>query len=354
MSSQLIVRVHTDAAAAEQIVCDWTALWERCPAATTFQRPEWILSWMRAFQPEQPLIVEVRDGSRLVGIAPFLIYKEGTHRTLGLMGGGVSDYLDVLVEGHSVQHNALNEDGIPRTLSAILSWITRPEFPWDMLNFTDLSSASPLLTLAGNGIRSSHHDVCTHFLVPPGTKHIREVISKHKYENIRNARFRLQRDGTARIELATQETVNEFLNALFALHGTRWGQLGKPGVLADDGIQAFHRDVARELLRRGVLRFYGLRLEAHPVAMLYSFFEREVVYCYLQGFDPAYAKLSTGTLLLGTAIQDAIHEDKKRIDLLRGQESYKYHWGVQDSATFRIQAQREVLLQMQRNNRIAA
>jgi CelD/BcsL family acetyltransferase involved in cellulose biosynthesis len=348
MNSQLRVTVLRNSEAAEQVVRDWTALWERCPAATTFQRPEWILSWMGAFRPEQPLIVEVRDGSRLVGIAPFLIYKERADRILGLMGGGVSDYLDILVEDNST------EDGIPRTISSILSYITRSEFSWDVLNFTDLSSASTLLTVVEDGIRSSHHDICTQILVPPGTRHIREVISKHKYENLRNACFRLQREGAAHIELATQETLEEFLDALFEIHETRWEELGKPGVLADEKIRVFHREVARELLRLGVLRFYGLRLNGHLVAMLYSFFEREVVYCYLQGFDPAYSKLSTGTLLLGTAIEDALHEGKKRIDFLRGQEPYKYNWGVKDSATFRIQVQREVLVQMPRNNTVAA
>ncbi|MCU1296672.1 MAG: hypothetical protein JWO91_950 [Acidobacteriaceae bacterium] len=354
MNSQLRVTVLKNAEAAEQIVRDWTGLWERCPAATPFQRPEWILSWIHAFRPEQPLIVEVRDGSRLIGVAPFLIYKEGADRILGLMGGGVSDYLDILVEGTSVGDNALNEDGIPRTLSAILSCITQSEFPWDVLNLTDLSSASPLLTIDEDGIRSSHHDVCTQLLVPPDAEHIREVISKHKYENLRNARFRLQREGTAHIEFATQETLSEFLDALFELHRTRWEQNGQPGVLADEKSQGFHREVARELLRLGVLRFYGLRLGGHLVAMLYSFFEREVVYCYLQGFDPGYAKLSTGTLLLGTAIEDALHQGKKRIDFLRGQESYKYNWGVKDSATFRIQVRRQLLAEMQRDSIIAA
>jgi CelD/BcsL family acetyltransferase involved in cellulose biosynthesis len=164
----------------------------------------------------------------------------------------------------------------------------------------------------------------------------------------------LQRLGAAHIELATQETLNEFLDALFELHRTRWEQIGQPGVLADVKIQAFHREVARELLRLGVLRFYGLRLGGYLVAMLYSFFEREVVYCYLQGLDPGYAKLSTGTLLLGTAIEDALHEGKKRIDFLRGQESYKYNWGVKDSATFRIQVRQQLLAEMQLDSIVAA
>jgi CelD/BcsL family acetyltransferase involved in cellulose biosynthesis len=124
----------------------------------------------------------------------------------------------------------------------------------------------------------------------------------------------------------------------------RWKEFGESGVLADPHIQAFHREVTPELLDRKVLRFYGLRLEGRLVATLYSFFEREAVYCYLQGFDPAYASLSAGTLLLGAVLEDAISEGKKRVDFLRGQESYKYSWGVKDAPTRRIIAARQSII----------
>src|ERR1700730_5553242 len=106
-SGDLTVSVLRNPAGVERIAPEWRLLWERCPLATTFQRPEWIISWMHTFQPLDPLIVEVRRNHRLTGIAPFLIYEDGSRRILGLMGGGVSDYLDILVE----------DDGVSRVLS---------------------------------------------------------------------------------------------------------------------------------------------------------------------------------------------------------------------------------------------
>ena len=329
--ADLTVRVLRDPAAVERIAADWRSLWERCPLATPFQRPEWIISWMHTFQPLDPLIVEVRQNHRLTGIAPLLIYEAGSRRILGLMGGGVSDYLDILVE----------DDGVPPVLSAILDSTTRSELSWDTLNLTDLSAASPLLTLSKHPfVKCGYHDVCTELPLPSNAKHIKAVIPAHKYDNLKNALSRLQRAGVDSIELARPETLDEFLNALFELHESRWKELGQSGVLADTKIQAFHRKTARQLLRRGILRFYGIRFEERLIATLYSFFEREAVYCYLQGFDPAYGSLSVGSVLLGAAICDALREGKKRVDFLRGQEAYKYSWGVKDAPTFSIEASR--------------
>jgi CelD/BcsL family acetyltransferase involved in cellulose biosynthesis len=335
MDTQPKVTVVKTAEEAEQIASEWSALWERCPNATTFQRPEWIISWIDTFRPQEPLILEIRENGELVGVAPFLIYEEGSQRILGLMGGGVSDYLDILVE----------PDRCQQTLSEIMAFITQSEFCWDVLNLTDLPATSRLLEFAADsGLKPSHHDICTELVLPSGVEHLKNVISKHKYENLRNARSRMRRSGEGQIELATRETLYEFLDALFELHAMRWKEFGESGVLADPHIQAFHRKVAPELLDRAVLRFYGLRLEGRLVATLYSFFEREAVYCYLQGFDPAYASLSAGTLLLGAVIEDAISEGKKRVDFLRGQESYKYSWGVKDVPTCRIVAPRRSIL----------
>ena len=55
----------------------------------------------------------------------------------------------------------------------------------------------------------------------------------------------------------------------------------------------------------------------------------------LAGFDPAFSKLSPGTLTIGHAIDQAIREGATEFDFLRGGEPYKYHWGAVDRVNFR-------------------
>jgi CelD/BcsL family acetyltransferase involved in cellulose biosynthesis len=92
------------------------------------------------------------------------------------------------------------------------------------------------------------------------------------------------------------------------------------------------------LLEKGVLRLYALRLRDRVLAALYALFEKEVAYCYLQGFDPEFAPFSPGAQILAAVIEDAVRHQKRSIDFLRGREAYKYSWGAQDTATYRLRA----------------
>ena len=138
------------------------------------------------------------------------------------------------------------------------------------------------------------------------------------------------------IERARRDTLSEFLHDLFRLHTMRWSERGEPGVLHDEQLRAFHRLAAPELLERGMLRMYRLRLKADTAAVSYALLEGDTVYCYLQGFHPALAFLSPGTLLMYSVIEDAVRSGVRSFDFLRGQEAYKQHWRADSRPTYRL------------------
>jgi CelD/BcsL family acetyltransferase involved in cellulose biosynthesis len=316
--------------AVEQILPQWEALWKLCPNTTSFQRPQWLLAWMQAFQPREPLLIEVRHDDRLIGFAPFFVYTSGSERILALMGGGVSDYLDVLVDP------AFEAE----VLALIWQHIDSESSRWSRLDLTDLPSASPLLRMQNDVAVEKHlHDACPILSLQQQADDLKATVPAHQLRNLRNARARLNRAGDGRIEVATRETLPGMLDSLFHLHGSRWAYAGFSGVLCDATVQSFHRHVAPRLLDQDVLRLYGLRLNGRLIASLYAFFEPEVAYCYLQAFDPEFKTLSPGTQILGAVIEDAVKQGKRSIDFLRGREAYKYAWGARDVATFRLQSQ---------------
>src|SRR5207244_917958 len=96
--SALETTVLLDLGCVDRILPAWAGLWERCVNATSFQRPEWLRAWMACFQPQHPFVIVVWLGTQIVGLAPLLIYRRDGQRVLALMGGGVSDYLDVLID----------------------------------------------------------------------------------------------------------------------------------------------------------------------------------------------------------------------------------------------------------------
>jgi hypothetical protein len=80
---------------------EWLALWQRCSHATPFQSPNWLIPWCEHFggQGELCALAFWQDG-KLAGIAPWEIVTEATtgERQLLLLGTGITDYLDVLVD----------------------------------------------------------------------------------------------------------------------------------------------------------------------------------------------------------------------------------------------------------------
>ncbi len=303
----------------------WTELWHRCPEATMFQRPEWLLPWVETFSPRDMVAIEVRSQGVLVGFAPLLIYPKGTERLLAFMGGGVSDYLDFLADP---QYTA-------QVIASIFAAIA--DIPgWDVLEFTDLPANSALLRNSVPVQAVYEHDVCSVLNLPHTTEELLHIFSKRQRANLRNAHSRLQKAGGAQIEIASSETLHSFLDDLFRVHTARWSLSGQPGVLRDDAVKAFQRASAPGLLECGALKLYRLRMGQRTVAVIYALFARDTVLCYLQGFDPESAYFSPGTVLMFTLMEDAAKQGIRTFDFLRGQESYKQHWRAQAQPTYRI------------------
>ncbi len=330
-SSRLRVRVLEKAEELKSLAGEWDSLFA-ASHATPFQHPAWLLAWIQAFSPRDLVAIEVRKDDQLVGLAPLLIYPRENDRVLALAGGGVSDYLGFLaIKGREAD-----------VTNAVLA-CTEGISGWTVVDFTDLSTHTPLLNMPRFASVVSQHDTCFVLELPASLENLLAMFSKRQRANLRNARSRTQRAGGAVIELATAESLPEFLDDLFRLHTNRWVEMGQSGVLSDRRVQQFHRAAAPTLLSDGVLRFYRMRVNGDTAAVIYSLFHHDTVYCYLQGFDPALAHLSPGTQLMFAVIEDAVRLGMQRFDFLRGEETYKLHWRPQPQITYRIAVPRAQL-----------
>jgi CelD/BcsL family acetyltransferase involved in cellulose biosynthesis len=323
------VRVLRTIADLRAISEEWDNLWHRCSDATPFQRPEWLLSWIEAFHPQILATIEVRLGNRLTGLAPFLIYRKQSDHVLALIGGGISDYLDVIVDP---EHEA-------QTMSSIWDAVAILG-EWTLVELTDLPADSAVLKTPTFQTAGREHDTCSALALPSTEDELLHLLSKRQRANLRNARSRAQKAGGCLIEVATPDTLSEFLDCLFQLHTVRWSRAGQSGVLRDEKVRTFHHHTAPLLMTRGILRLYRLCLGSRTLSVIYSLFERGTVFCYLQGFDPEFAYLSPGTQLMFAVLQDAVRLGMKKFDFLRGQEAYKQHWRAVSEPTYCVQVAR--------------
>lgn len=297
----------------QKIEPEWDALWRRAPGATPFQSPHWILPWLRHFGGDELYSVAVRDGDQLSALAPLYILRdEDSGESLGLLlGTGITDYLDALGDGDAFIAQAMGEADCQM---------------WDLQQLRPSSSLLSTPVPAGWTESRDAMDPCP--VLPLAD--FEQRLSTGFRKNLRYYRRSLERKGEVVYESATAENLGELLAALYELHAARWRQRGLPGVLADDVIQRFHGEVARRMLAAGALRMYAIRHGGRIIAVFYGFAHLGTTYYYLSGYDPAFEKLSIGTLLVAHAVERAAAEGGQTFDFLRGAEEYKYAWGAED------------------------
>jgi CelD/BcsL family acetyltransferase involved in cellulose biosynthesis/glycosyltransferase involved in cell wall biosynthesis len=305
----------------ERLAPEWTALWEAAPAASVFQRPEWLLAFCRHLLDSELRVLALRERGRLVGLAPFCVSEQGGTRVLRLLGAPVTDYLDLLVDPRHAQT-------IERTLC---DWLAHAR-GFDVCVFECLRSDSLLLSArTPHGFCDSVQvqEVAPQLIVPGDGAAFAAGLPKLFREQLRRAWARAGRLGVTR-EVGGDEHAQEYLSALFELHGASWRARGGAGVLHGAAVQAFHRDLVAAFAGHGFVSFTGLRRDGVLSAVVYAFRDRDCERFYLSGFDPAFSRASFGTLAVHQAIESGIDRGVRAFDFLRGGEAYKYGWGARD------------------------
>ncbi len=316
MSVTLEAVLVEDEAGLMALATDWWALWRRCPAATPFQSPAWVVSWWQAFYPGRLCTVAVRCGDRLIALAPVYLEDGAFGRRLLPIGIGITDYLDVLLDPALPDAGAalaravhdLVQDWATWELEELMPDANGRELPLPPRTTESRAeqSACPVLGLTGD-----------------------DAVPTRKRRKLRMAENRVNRRG-GEVSGVGPEGVSDFLDHLVRLHGARWATRGEDGVLVDDPVRRFHTLALPRLAEAGLTRLWTLTIEGQVVGAYYGLHHQASAYAYLGGFDPDFSFESPGTLLVGRAIAAAGAEGAREFHFLRGQEGYKYEWGASD------------------------
>ncbi len=119
---------------------------------------------------------------------------------------------------------------------------------------------------------------------------------------------------------ATEETLEADLAQFFVLHERRWE--GRSALDAPGG-RGFVTEFAAAAQRRGWLRLRLLEVDGTAVAAFLGWRVGDRYTFYQSGFDPDWAELSVGIVMLTRTIQSAIDEGAQEFDMLLGTEAYK-------------------------------
>jgi len=310
---------------------EWEDLLPRCPSDSPFLTPAWQAVWWETMaQGEGLLLLALREGDRLVGIAPLM--QRGD--TLSFVGEpDLFDYHDFIVPAESA----------PTFLEALLEHLAG--LPWRRLLLTSLPEGSPTLDLlpplagrAGLACRVEREDTAPRLDLPSDWEaYLARLTKKDRHELRRKFRRLYGSASVHHYALTRPEEVAEAMDPFLDL--MRRSAPAKAEFLTPARLRFFRR-MAEAMARRGLLRLYFLEVEGVRVSTCLCLDHHGTRYLYNSGYDPSYNALSVGLLLKALAIQDAIREGLRAFDFLRGGEPYKYDLGGQDRTLYTLEVSR--------------
>ncbi len=314
--------------------------------ASIYQSFDWLTLWWQHYgrgRDRTLHVIAIWRKQELVGLAPFFLEA---HRWFGfrmskqlhLMGcdvmdplyaarasdGGPSDYLDIIVrEGYEAE--------VSETLS---QYFAQHQSLFDEIECKNLPEKSlllkslvPLLMEEEFNCRSRQSDVCPRIQLPGSTKEFLDTLDADVRRRLRRAHETFNEKPMHSItEIVNERDLNSAFRDLVRLHQIRWNGIGYLGLFADPRYEAFQEDVARRFLAQGRLWFRCAVIAGVRVGARLGFVFKNRMYDYLSGFDDRlpWSKSRPGLALLATMIDEAIQLHCTSVDLLRGDESYKF------------------------------
>jgi CelD/BcsL family acetyltransferase involved in cellulose biosynthesis len=223
---------------------------------------------------------------------------------------------------------------------------------WDVVDLRRLRCGDPAVDAlaAAFGAREiaegwtlnvEREDVCPVVTLPEGVDmdgYLATLAKKERHEIRRKVR-RAEAVGEMRLDDSADPLAD--LDAFIELHQKRWGDLG---LFPDTPGGAQSRVFARRLFELhgpdGPLRLTLLTVGGRRIAAGIHFETADGYLYYNAGIDPDARDLSPGVLMVYAYVKRAIDAGKRRVDLLRGDEPYKYEWGAVDEPVQRLLVRR--------------
>lgn len=343
VASMLSCRAIDSIPALRALADEWRGLLDRSSAPEVVSTPAWMLTWLEHYADHDSRrirFIAVRDGDRLVGLAPMIVrwmrYRRVVPlRCLELVGTGereceetCSDYVGILSEQGREREVA---EAVARAIDDGCIGAL------DHLRFARMSSAAEMTTAWADALAARGWDVRTRAAgrcpvarlegdwetyLGSLTGHARRVVRTA----LRDFKRWADEPGYTLRETTPGEDWSEAKRILYDLHAERWRGEGKEGVFGNDCFRAFHDDVMAKLDggKDGLSEIVWLEVGGRPVAVGYAHIYAGRVCVYQTGRTcDLPKKVKIGVVFHALAIERAIKKGYREYDFLNGETQYK-------------------------------
>jgi CelD/BcsL family acetyltransferase involved in cellulose biosynthesis len=316
---------------------EWDALAQRSMTDTPFQTLAYQKAWWTHLHPENGRLhtITVRnEAQQLVAIA-CLYNLEGMIYFNGCVEE--TDYLDLIAPAEDAE----------AAWQAIFDCLCSSDFPdWHTINLCNIPEASPTRTILpqeaqrrGVPFQEIVHEVCP---IIPLAETFEAYLGGISSKQRREIKRKLRRAVGAEAELVVVTSEDDIETAVTDFLDLLQKSTFEKRDWLNDGRRALFYDAARAAHKAGTLQLLFIEIHGKKAAGLFNFDYKDRIWVYNSGLDPAlFGALSLGVVITAKAIEYAIENGRSTFDFLRGNETYKYRFGAQDSTIYRLHIERK-------------
>jgi CelD/BcsL family acetyltransferase involved in cellulose biosynthesis len=330
---RILVSVRVTLMLSVEMIVEVSAMHEPAPEwdslaianAMPLMSPGWILPWWQHLAPAdaKPRVVAVRDGSELIGLAPFYVdrYSHPGRIDYRLCGSWRSRLGPLATPGREWEVAAAVAQALGRATP-------RP----DLIALEAGPVASPWLAALRDGWPSAIRPSARLYETRQCPVVSLRQDSFDSWFAARSAKFRSSMRRLHRrfeevgglYRMSTLKTLSSDIATLLRLHLARWESRGGSSLAAfGDRLPAMLEQAGGMLLEEGRFRLWVAEVAGEPIsADLYLATGGEVL-GVTGGWSESWKKLSPPLLATLRTIEDAFERGDRRVDLGLGDESHK-------------------------------
>lgn len=317
----------------EALEPEWEELRHNSLAGSFFLSHAWFrCCWIGHGRASRAMVLAVRDGADLVGVAPLLIGKSRWRlfpiRVVSLMQNQDSPFIGLV----------LRRDRAERALRALLDHLGRMP-GWDITSLSKIpvgSGSERVAEHATGAWRCIRREAArSPVLATDGNwEEFWKQQSQRFKKTIRNVNNRVERLGRITVDDLGQSGSEEECTEVFHAVAAQSWKAGLPiSVTQNADVARFFGELTATLLQRRQLALWVLRLDGVPIATEYHVRDGDTICALRSDFVDTLRDASPGAYLNYRIIRAYFDQDVRLYDMGPGDSEYKARWTSAQRAT---------------------
>jgi CelD/BcsL family acetyltransferase involved in cellulose biosynthesis len=308
----------------------WRRLCEETGSAP-FQRPEWVQTYLRVFEPDNRLVLlTVYSAKELISVLP-LVRKRSSYACIPVVK------LAGAANVHSVRFEVVRKEGIVGEAALASMWQLLQSMPgWDVLElpvFPQHGACQQLMALASldgfNTITFLAQDSPTLQMQRDANGVLTWLGSttRHFRHELRRKERLLEEQAGDKLKLVCHtEPHAETLHEFYEMEAAGWKGKKGTAINCDQATRSFYDSVAREATSRGYFRLHSLEVNGRMTAGAFSVVADDCFFPMKITYDEALGHGGPGQVLLNGIMQECAKNGIPELFFGGGKDHYKTLW----------------------------